>query len=393
MIPIFKKHAAVLCLALLPAAGLLPGASGPPRRVAVLRVPQGGIQPQVAVDGKGVVHMIYFAGDPAHGDLYYVRSRDAGSSFSRPLQVNSQPGSAIAVGNIRGARLAIGRNGRVHVAWNGSGQAAPKGPAGAGAPMLYTRLNEAGTAFEPQRNVIQSAWGIDGGGAVAADASGYVYVFWHAPAPGSKGEENRRVWMARSRDGGTTFERERAVFDQPTGACACCGLDAFADKNGNVYVLYRAATEMVHRDMYLIVSENKGNSFHGADISRWNVGYCVMSSEAFSESAAGVLAAWETQKQVYFAQIDPATRKVLQIIPAPGSGDNRKYPALAGNAQGETILAWTEGMSWNKGGSLAWQVFDKSGRPEGEAGRAEGVPAWSLVAAFTRPDGGFTVVY
>jgi hypothetical protein len=50
-------------------------------------------------------------------------------------------------------------------------------------------------------------------------------------------------------------------------------------------------------------------------------------------------------------------------------------------------------MKWGKGGSIAWQVFDRNGEPEGETGHAEGVPAWSLVAAFAGPDGGFTVVY
>ena len=50
-------------------------------------------------------------------------------------------------------------------------------------------------------------------------------------------------------------------------------------------------------------------------------------------------------------------------------------------------------MKWGKGGSIFWQIFDKNGNPEGEAAHADGVPAWSVVAAFTRPDGGFTVVY
>src|SRR5947209_16049514 len=39
-------------------------------------------------------------------------SEDAGRTFSTPLQVNSRAGSAIAVGNIRGAHLALGKNGR-----------------------------------------------------------------------------------------------------------------------------------------------------------------------------------------------------------------------------------------------------------------------------------------
>ena len=78
---------------------------------------------------------------------------------------------------------------------------------------------------------------------------------------------------------------------------------------------------------------------------------------------------------------------------APATGPNRKHPSLAVNAAGETLLAWTEGMSWKKGGSLAWQVYDRNGKVKGTSGSAAGVPAFSLIAAFARPDGGFTVVY
>jgi hypothetical protein len=362
------------------------------RKVALVRVPDAGIQPQVAVDETGVVHMIYYKGDPGQGDLYYVRSRDGGATFSAPLAVNSVRGSAVAVGNIRGAHLAIGKNGRVHVAWNGAHQDNPAGPRGH-EPMLYTRLNDAGTAFEPQRNVIRSAYGLDGGGALAADGAGNVYVFWHAPEPGKEGEGNRRVWVARSRDYGKTFEPERPAYDKPTGACGCCGLNAFVDRKGTVYVLYRSATETVHRDIYLLVSRDKGQTFQGEDISKWNVGACVMSSESFAESPAGVLAAWETEKQAYFGRIDTASGKMAPVIAAPGAGKNRKYPAVAGNSQGEMMLAWTEGMGWKKGGELEWQVYDKAGKPTAERGKMDGVPVWSLIAVFARPDGGFTILY
>jgi hypothetical protein len=362
------------------------------RKVTLMRVPGGGIQPQVAVDAAGTVHMVYYKGDPGHGDLYYVRSRNGGVTFSAPLRVNTTPESAIAAGNIRGAHIAIGRSGRVHVAWNGSHSLVPGAPYGK-EPMLYARLNDAGTAFEPQRNLIQVAYGVDGGGSVAADSTGNVYVVWHAPAPGTEGEGNRRVWMARSTDDGATFERERPVWDQPTGACGCCGLKAFADHNGALYVLYRSATEVVHRDIYLLISRDHGRTFEGTDISKWNVGACVMSSESFAESLVGVLAAWETEKQAYYGSVDPASGRMSPPVGAPGTGPNRKYPTVAGNAAGETLFAWTEGMGWKKGGSLAWQVYDKSGKLTAEQGKVDGVPAWSLVAAFSRPDGGFTVVY
>ncbi|MGA2607847.1 MAG: hypothetical protein ABSH01_10385 [Terriglobia bacterium] len=50
-------------------------------------------------------------------------------------------------------------------------------------------------------------------------------------------------------------------------------------------------------------------------------------------------------------------------------------------------------LDWRTRLIVAWQAFDKNGKPEGAAGRVDGVPPWSLVAVFARPDGGFTLVY
>jgi hypothetical protein len=384
--------AGALALTVSGLAAQPPAAGDTARWQVLLRVPDGGIQPQTAVDAKGVVHLLYFKGDPGGGDIFYTRSQD-GMRFDRPLRVNSQPGSAVAIGNIRGAHLALGKNGRPHVAWNGSQSANPKAPGGAG-PMLYTRLNDAGTAFEPQRNVIQKAVGLDGGGSVAADGAGNVYVFWHAPEPGKKGEAHRRVWVAVSADEGKTFAPEQVASAETTGACGCCGLRAFADRKGRVYALYRGAKDGDKRDMYLLVSADKGKRFQSADVHPWVINACPMSSEAFAEGPSGdVVGAWETKGQVYFARIDPKTGKRSAPVAASGAGGGRKHPAVAVNARGETLLVWTEGMGWQRGGSLAWQVYDRAGHPTAERGRAAGVPAWSLVAAFVRPDGRFAIVY
>jgi hypothetical protein len=301
----------------------------------------------------------------------------------------------MATGNIRGAHIALGRNGRVHVAWNGTYEVDVPGATKPWMkhPMVYTRLNDARTAFEPEHNVIHAAYGLDGGGALAADGAGDVYVFWHAPTPGTEGEGNRRVWLARSTNDGKTFDSEKPAFEKPTGACGCCGMSAFADEWDNVYVMYRSATETVHRDMYLLVSKDRGRTFEGTDISAWNIGACTMSLENLSASSAGVLGSWETMGNVFYGVVNPATRRMAQPIAAPGDAKDRKYPVVTANSRGETLLAWAEGMKWGKGGSAFWQIFDRNGNPEGEIGHADGVPAWSVVAAFTRPDGGFSVVY
>src|SRR5204863_3704901 len=107
---------------LLAAAVLFAGARGTePRspKVARIRVPHGGIQAQSAVDRGGTVHLVYFSGEPSHGNVFYVRSSDAGVTFSDPIRVNSIADSAIATGTVRGAQIAVGGTGRVHIAWNG----------------------------------------------------------------------------------------------------------------------------------------------------------------------------------------------------------------------------------------------------------------------------------
>src|SRR6266511_291169 len=104
-------------------AGLNAAESG---RVKLVRTPDGGIQPQAAVDSQGVVHLIYYKGDAGGGDIFYVRQEPGQETLAKPFQVNRQPGSAMAVGTIRGAQLAVGKNGRVHVAWDGMGQGAAR---------------------------------------------------------------------------------------------------------------------------------------------------------------------------------------------------------------------------------------------------------------------------
>ena len=260
-------------------------------------------------------------------------------------------------------------------------------------PMLYTRLNDQGTEFEPERNVIQRHVGLDGGGSLAADEQGNVYVAWHAPEAGRTGEANRRVWVVRSKDEGRSFASERPATEGG-GCCACCGMRAFAGRDGRLYLLYRSASETVHRDMYLLVSQQGEADFASSRIAPWEVPACVMSTAALSPAPLGVLAGWETQGQIYFGVVDANSGKLSRSIAATGETKDRKHPTVAGNQRGEVILAWTEGMGWNRGGAVAWQVYNQQGRAiAGAKGRLPGVPKWSLPAAVARPSGDFTVIY
>lgn len=263
--------------------------------------------------------------------------------------------------------------------------------------MLYARLNDTGDAFEPERNLMLHSFGLDGGGSIGADHNGDVYVTWHgvarseAKGTGKEGEARRRVWMTKSEDDGKTFSDETTLWAQETGACGCCGMKVFVDRNGDVFVLYRSATESVHRDVYFLYSTDHGRTFQGKLLHKWNVNACPMSSMDFAQNGDTLVCAWETGGQVYWTHT--RSRKTADPTAAPGQGKDRKHPRLAVNRRGEVLLVWTEGTGWQKGGSLAYQLYDPAGRPMLDAKESPGIPTWSFAAAAPTTDNGFSIFY
>ena len=380
-------HRSHFLRAALSATALSAGCIQASAAVEFRRLPEGGVQPRLVVAADRSIHMVWLGGDPKASDVFYQHFAADAVAPGTPVRVNTRPGSAIAIGTIRGAQVAVGRNGRAHVVWNGSGTATPK-PEGS-SPLLYARSDPDGTAFEAQRNLVTRTTDLDGGGSVAADAHGRVHVMWHAGTPGTKtSEDKRRVFLARSTDDGTSFAPEIPVTDG-TGACGCCGMEAANGPEGEIFALYRSAKANIHREATLAVSRDHGVTFTVESLQDWETGSCPMSSAAFLGSKTGMTAAWETKGRIHFSAVGKGAPKPTRIESAPGA----KHPALAVNAKGEMLVAWTEGTGWQRGGDLAWQVFDATGRPTSENGSRPGIPVWSYAAAYARPDGTFVIMY
>jgi hypothetical protein len=74
-------------------------------------------EPQVAVDGQGLVHVAWLRrgrpGSAAGEGVYYARSADGGQTWSAPFEV--------AAGAHAGSQVAAGAAGQVHVVWNETG--------------------------------------------------------------------------------------------------------------------------------------------------------------------------------------------------------------------------------------------------------------------------------
>ena len=350
-----------------------------------MRVPDAGIQPQAAAGKDGTIHLIYFKGDAFGGDVYYTNLTCEAESWKNPLRVNSLGETVVAAGTVRGAHLALGKDDRIHVAW----MSAKGGGTDGERAMYYTRMKLDGSGFEPQKNVISHAYGLDGGGSVTADAAGNVTVVWHA---GEEGEASRRVYVAKSSDGGATFSAETRASDEIEGSCGCCGIRAAAGPDGAGYVLYRTAREEVNRDANLIIF-GQDSEYKQVSIDPWELGACPMTTASLLSYSGGVIAAWETDGQVYFGRYNDAGERTEGPFAAPGEGGFRKHPVLAVNSRGETILAWTDGTGWKRGGTFAWQVYGSDGIPIAERGGSEGIPTWSTVAVVSNPSGPFVLIH
>ena len=361
------------------------GAQRPDSRVEIIATPDGGIQPQAAIDTAGTIHLLYFKGEPGGGELFYVRRKARDSGFTAPLRVNSEAGTAIATGSVRGGQIALGRGGWIHVAWNGSKPIERGGVKQT--PMWYARLAPGGGTFEAQRPIGTQTKNLDGGGSIAAGADGHVFVVWHA-AGAEEGEPHRPIYVATSADDGGRFAPEKA-FPNDGGACGCCGVETLVDPKGRLQILYRSAGAMIHRDAMWLTIGPQGASAP-VQLQPWELPACPMTTFAMAATPAGIVAAWETQQQIYSAVLDPDHRTLSAVAPMAGAAV-RKHPSVAINSAGDRLIAWTEGTAWARGGTVAWALLSPKGAPMARASSAGAVPVWGLVSAIARPDRTFVV--
>ncbi len=351
------------------------------KEVQLERVPESGVQPQIATTRDGTLHLVYLIGNPSGGDVRYVSKKAGDSAWSTPRTINSTPATAVAMGTIRGAQIAVGKNDSLHVVWNGPGGKDQP------APLLYTRSLNRGAAFEKQRDLRADTKGLDGGASVAASAKGEVFIVWHgAPVGATPGEINRRVFVLKSTDNGGTFAKPKIANEGDPGVCACCSLKTFVSPSGELLTLYRAARSMGQRDITLMSSKDGGATFQHRNVGPWAINACPMSSASVVAAGTQTRAAWEAEGKVYTSLLDDRS-EALAV-----SEDKSRHPALAVNARGETLVTWSVGTGWQKGGQLGWLVLDAAGKPTAEREMKGGVPVWGFSTAYVNGEK-FVILY
>jgi hypothetical protein len=99
--------------------------------------------------------------------------------------------------------------------------------------------------------------------------------------------------------------------------------------------------------MALLMSRDGGRTFSHRLLDPWAVAACPMSSGALVRESNATRAAWETDGTILTARVGE-TSKPLAV-----STGKARHPALAVNANGETLVSWSVGTGWKRGGELA----------------------------------------
>jgi hypothetical protein len=184
----------------------------------------------LAADDPVAVHVLWqeivFSGGSHGGEIFFARSVDGGRTFSDPVNLSNSPAGA-GKGRLTARHwdngsldLAVGPQGRVHVAWTEyEGRLWYRRSADGGARFSAPVLVAGGEGANPARAP-----------ALALDDRGAVHLAWTVGEDGAAD-----IRMASSRNGGRSFGKPRIVAPSPGHADAP---KLAVDSKGTVHLVY-----------------------------------------------------------------------------------------------------------------------------------------------------------
>ncbi len=373
------------------------GAEGALPEVHIVPLPEGALVPDVMMDTRGILHLVYGLGD----DAWYVRSIDNGGTFTSPVKVNTVGKVTLTMGE-RGPKLALGKAGpaatktrgrveepSIHVVW------ADQWSPGVQVYPRYSRSLDGGKTFEPPR-ALASLTGIDGL-TVAADSNGTVVAFFHQVTPGQQLEvpQAHRLYLARSTDDGVSFgpEERMQLEGMDDLACSMCMMRARVTVDANVCLALRVANDNI-RDFFLLRSPKAQNPFTPLRVNEdhWELTTCPMCGPELTVDPTGrMLCAFMSRHRIYWSALDDG-RFTLHVA-TPANENDEIYPAAVGDGKGHVLLVWQVGpMAVGRQATVKWALYGNDGAFSGKQGTVGTSTSGTKATAFVGTDGAFYLV-
>jgi hypothetical protein len=266
--------------------------------------------PDIAKDKSGVIHLVYGLGD----SVMYTSSTDDGQSFSAPSVVAVLP--AMYSFAMRGPQIAVNNSGVIITACTKQGN-------------IFSYYKDQGNWKQGARVNDVDSVAKEGLMALAADGENAFAVWLDV-----RGNKRNKIYGARSADGGKSWSQNEMIYTSPdTGVCPCCKPSVVINGQ-HVYVMFRNWLQG-NRDLYLIESENNGQSFSAAQKlgnGSWKLNACPMDGGGLAINKNGkVQTVWRREGNIFTAI--PGIQEV-EI----GRGRNCSMATV----NNKNIFAWTD---------------------------------------------------
>jgi len=203
------------------------------------------------------------ASDSSH--IMFSRSFDAGDNWEPAIRLDKKGGDCIDDDNtVEGAVPALGPNGEIYIAWAGPEGIVLDKSSDEGSSWLKNEIhvsdNPGGWNYE-----IPCIFRCNGLPVTVCDTSqsinrGNIYVNW---TDQRNGLNDTDVWLARSVDGGESWEEAVRVNNDPPGKHQFLSWATIDQTNGTIYVVFYDRRNYTDNrtDVYLAKSEDGGLNF------------------------------------------------------------------------------------------------------------------------------------
>ncbi|HEX8059369.1 MAG TPA: hypothetical protein VF473_00470 [Cyclobacteriaceae bacterium] len=241
-----------------------------------------GEQPQVTIDNKGLVRIVFGRNDK----ILYSSSKDRGASFSKPVLVSEIEG--MHLGMTRGPQLASSKDFSVVAAMDKKGN------------IHSFVLNHKNNSWTPIKNVNDvEASAPEGLMGITADSNNNFYAVWLDIR-----EDKRNNICFASMNGNSSWSKNRIIYKSPDGhVCECCK-PSVAAEGGVVSVMFRNWVSG-SRDLYLGTSTDKGQTFATPEklgTGTWKLNACPMDGGALAiDSKNNIHTVWQRDGQIFSA--------------------------------------------------------------------------------------------
>lgn len=274
-----------------------------------------GQMPALASADGNSIQVVYGQGDSI---MYSALDRTA-DSFSRPFIIDTLP-NLVAYAT-RGPQITTTNHGMVVIAVNKQGNIFSYKYESAGKWKKTGKVNDVDTTDK------------EGFLGLSSDGKNNLFAIW----TDLRDDKHNKIFGARSTDGGNTWNKNILVYKSPDGSvCECCKPSIVMNEN-NVYVMFRNSLQG-NRDLYIIQSDNGGESFGGATkvgYGSWALNGCPMDGGGITVNKEGAIqTVWRRESEIYACE--PGKKET-----ALGKGKS----CVLETVNNQTIYAWTENGS------------------------------------------------